>query len=94
MFVDTNKYEFVESIQRIMNEINNLVPETDPLSLALSGKHMKIKRNNTITELKNSKNIEKIFRKSEYNRENIPLSSILQNKNDYENIGKKSSKNM
>jgi len=55
---------------------------------------MKRKRNNTITELKNSKNIEKIFRKSEYNRENIPLSSILQNKNDNENIGKKSSKNM
>ena len=55
---------------------------------------MKRKRNNTITELKNSKNIETIFRKSEYNRENIPLSSILQNKNDYENIGKKSSKNM
>jgi len=52
---------------------------------------MKRKRNNTITELKNSKNIEKIFRKSEYNRENIPLSSIL---HDNENIGKKSSKNM
>jgi hypothetical protein len=55
---------------------------------------MKRKRNNTITELKNSKNIEKNSRKSEYNRENIPLSFVLQNKNDNENIGKKSSKNM